>query len=48
MARKFLPWSPDSTDSVCIANNRVCLALLRNYRNVPLVRNDMDLHEIVA
>jgi transitional endoplasmic reticulum ATPase len=47
MARKKLQWSPDSTDPACMANNRVCLILLRIYRSVPLSRDELDLHEII-
>lgn len=30
-----------------MANNRVCLGLLRIYRSVPLSRDELDLHEII-
>jgi len=48
MARRKLKWSPDSTEPACIANNRVCLVLLRIYRSVPWSRHELDLYEIIV
>lgn len=36
MGRRNFQWSPSSNDPISISNNRVCLALLRIFRNVPL------------
>lgn len=36
MGRRNVHWSPSSNDPVSVSNNRVCLALLRIFRSVPL------------
>jgi len=45
-ARKHVHWSPTANKPVSVANNRVCLALLRIYRHVPFER-DIDHREMV-
>jgi SpoVK/Ycf46/Vps4 family AAA+-type ATPase len=50
MARKKLQWSPDSANPASVANNRVCLVLLRIYRcsSAALSPDAIDLNEIIA
>ncbi|WP_161799033.1 ATP-binding protein [Caenimonas sp. SL110] len=41
-------WTPESKDIVSIANNRVCLSLLRIYRYIPYSADEVDLHELLT
>lgn len=46
-ARKHVHWSPTANNPASVANNRVCLALLRIYREVAFNRTDLDAGETV-
>lgn len=47
MGRKNENWLPSGNDSLSVSNNRVCLALLRIFRSVPLSIN-VHSHDDVA
>lgn len=48
MGTHDLQWSSKGTDPVSVANKRICLALLRIFRNVPLNTSRGDYDDIAA
>lgn len=48
MGTHVLQWSSKGTDPVSVANKRICLALLRIFRNLPLNISRGDYDDIAA